>query len=309
MVATITRMSTTNAQKPDGQAPKASRAGPDVLVRLGAMAAGEAGRAALRAQAIEQYLPMATRLARRYTGRGEPLADLIQVAAIGLVKAVDRFDPTRGVAFTSFAIPTIVGEIKRYFRDYVWHVRLPREMQEFGPRLTRATEELTHLRHRSPTTAELAAQLGVSQDDIVAARRYASAYRPLSFQQPGSTGGDGLRVVDGLSGSDHTIETVERRAVLRRGLAELPERQRRVIALRYFADLTQTEIAAELGVSQMQISRLLAQALTGMHDAISVDTTRVPVGSVPPRRRDPHARSLAAGPAAASRRGRSEMLN
>jgi RNA polymerase sigma-B factor len=273
------------------------------------MAAGEAGRAALRAQAIEHYLPMATRLARRFTGRGEPLADLIQVAAIGLVKAVDRFDATRGVAFTSFATPTIAGEIKRYFRDEVWHVRLPRAMQEFGPQLTRVTEELTHLRNRSPTTAELAARLGASQDDIVAARRYASAYRPLSLQQPGSTGSDELRMVDGLSGPDHAIETAERRAVLRRGLAKLPERQRRVIALRYFADLTQTEIAAELGVSQMQISRLLAQALSGMYDAISADADRAPVRSVPPSRRDLHARSLAVAASAAPRRGRFEMLN
>jgi RNA polymerase sigma-B factor len=140
---------------------------------------------AVRARVIESYLPMSVYLARRFGGRGEPLADLTQVAAIGLIKAVDGYDATRGVPFAGYAIPTIVGEIKRYFRDAGWTVRVPRRLRELGPQLASAVEELAQVLHRWPTTVELADRLGVSRDEVLEARRCAAGYRPRSFEEAG----------------------------------------------------------------------------------------------------------------------------
>jgi RNA polymerase sigma-B factor len=250
------------------------RANPDALLaRLRELEPGDARRAAVRAKAIEWYLPMSVYLARRYSGRGEPLADLSQVAAIGLIKAVDRYDTTRGVPFASYAIPTIVGEIKRHFRDTAWTVRVPRRLQELGPRLATAVEDLAQVLHRSPTTVELAARLGVSRDDVLETRRCTDAYRPRSFQQPAS-GHEDLRLMDALSGTDPGIDAVERRETLRRGLAALPARQQRIITLRFAGDMTQTQIAAHIGMSQMQVSRLLTRSLTSLRDDIQADPER-----------------------------------
>jgi RNA polymerase sigma-B factor len=168
---TAMRLSTSDVHLPD-----TGQAHPDALLaRLRGMAPGDPRRAAVRARVIEWYLPMSVYLARRFGGRGEPLADLTQVAAIGLIKAVDRYDATRGVPFAGYAIPTIAGEIKRYFRDAGWTVRVPRRLQELGPQLATAVEELAQVLHRSPTTAELAARLDVSRGDVLEARRSASA--------------------------------------------------------------------------------------------------------------------------------------
>ena len=248
-----------------------------LLVELGALASDDVRRVAIRAQVIEWYLPMAGYLARRFNGRGEPLADLTQVAVIGLIKAVDRYDADRGVAFASYAIPTILGEVKRHFRDAAWNVRVPRRLQELKLRLTTVTEDLTHTLHRSPTTAELAAELGVGQREVLAARHCATAYRPLSFERA-APGSDDLRLIDSLGGPDPGIEAVDRRETLRLRLAELPERERRIITLRYFGGMTQAQIAAEVGVSQMQISRLLSQSLIRLHDGMLADADRVLVG-------------------------------
>jgi RNA polymerase sigma-B factor len=265
----------------DTPTPDAGRAAADpLLVRLGGLAPGDVDRSAVRASAIEWYLPMAVYLARRFGGRGEPLADLTQVAAIGLIKAVDRYDAGRGVPFASYAFPTILGELKRHFRDSGWNVRTPRRMQELSPRLAVASEELTQVLHRSPTTTELAAQLGVSQDEVLQAQCCMHAYRPISLEQP--TPGDGSsHLLDLLGGPDPGIEMVERRETLRRQLAQLPARQQRILALRYDEDLTQAQIATRLGLSQMQISRLLAQSLTQLRDAIHTDTNRPKTGAGP----------------------------
>ena len=253
-------------------APAAGPARSDALLtRLAALAPGDRGRVAVRTQVIEWYLPMATYLARRFASRGEPLADLTQVAVIGLIKAVDRYDPRRGVPFASYAIPTIVGQIKRHFRDAGWTVRVPRQLQELRLHLVSVTEDLTHALLRSPTTAELAVLLGVSQGDVLAARRSANAYRPLSVEQPAS-GSEGPRLLDSLGGSDAGIEAVDRRETIRAGLAGLPARERRIIVLRYYADMTQTQIAAEIGVSQMHVSRLLAQTLARLRERMLADT-------------------------------------
>lgn len=256
------------------------RSHPDALfIRLGGLALGDADRAAVRARAIEWYLPMAVYLARRFSGRGEPLADLTQVAAIGLIKAVDGYDATRGVAFTSYAIPTILGELKRYFRDNGWTIRVPRRLQELGPRLGTAIEELAQVLHRTPTTAELAARLDVSQAEVLEARRCANAYRPLSFEQP-TRGSEDPHLIDALGGTDPGIDAVDRRETLRRRLAELPERQRRVLTLRYVADMTQDRIAAHLGVSQMQVSRLLTLSLTRLHAGLLADAEKAASANV-----------------------------
>ncbi|WP_426504317.1 SigB/SigF/SigG family RNA polymerase sigma factor [Dactylosporangium sp. McL0621] len=275
----------------DVQVPVTSGAYPDVLLaRLYEIPPGDAGRVAVRAGAIEWYLPMSVYLARRFGGRGEPVADLAQVAAIGLIKAVDRYDPTRGVSFASYAIPTIVGEIKRYFRDAAWTVRVPRRLQELGPQLVVAVEELEQALHRSPTTAELAARLGVSREEIREARRCADAYRPRSFGQPGPDG-EVSGLIDRLGGPDVGIEAVERRETLRLGLAGLSVRQRRVIALRFVVDLTQQQIATRIGVSQMQVSRLLVRALAQLRDGMRDDVDSAP------RRADAMCQVIGSGPA------------
>jgi RNA polymerase sigma-B factor len=261
----------TVASTSDTQAPVVGTTEPDrLLARLGELPPGHAGRIALRAKAIEWYLPMTVYLARRYSGRGEPLADLTQVAAIGLIKAVDRYDANRGVPFASYAIPTIIGELKRHFRDTTWKIRVPRPMQELTLQIPTVTEDLAHALHRSPTTIELAARLGVSQADVLAARRCAHAYRPLSLEQPAPNSED-LSLIDSLGGPDPGIEAVDTRESLRVRLAALPERERRIVTLRYFGELTQAQIAADIGVSQMQISRLLARSLTRLHDGMLTD--------------------------------------
>jgi RNA polymerase sigma-B factor len=243
---------------------------PDLLARLGKLPVGDVRRVAIRARVIESYLPMTVYLARRYGGRGEPLADLTQVAAIGLIKALDRFDPKRGVPFASYAIPTIVGELKRHFRDTTWKIRVPRPLQELSLQLITVTEELAHALRRSPTTTELAAQLGVNRADVLAAQRCAHAYRPLSLDQPASNNED-LTLTDSLGGCDPAIEAVDTRETLRVRLAQLPERERRIIVLRYFGELTQAQIAADIGVSQMQISRLLARSLAQLQQGMLAD--------------------------------------
>jgi RNA polymerase sigma-B factor len=231
-----------------------------LLARLSQLPPGDASRTAARTQAIEWYLPMATHFARRYNGRGQPLADLVQVATIGLIKAVDRYDPGRGVAFSSYAIPTILGEIKRHFRDTAWNIRIPRRLQELTMQLTGATEDLAHTLHRAPTTAELAAHLGVSQREVLAAQRSAYAYQPVSLERL-QTDSQDSRLLDLLGAPDPGHEAAEQRVTLRVVLSRLPKREQRIIMMRFVAGLTQTQIAMDIGVSQMQVSRLLNRTL------------------------------------------------
>jgi RNA polymerase sigma-B factor len=243
---------------------------PDALLaRLGRLAAGDAGWVAVRAEVIEWFLPLAVHLARRFSGRGEPLADLTQVAVIGLIRAVDRFDPDRGVPFACYATPTIVGSIKRHFRDSTWGVRVPRQMQELMPQLGAATEELAQALQRSPTTVELAARLDVRPEDVRAARLSANAYRPISIDRP--LGRDGSGLIDVVGDLDPRIDAADSHEALRLGLAALPARDRRIIGLRFFANMTQTQIGAELGISQMHVSRLLTKALAQLRAAMLTD--------------------------------------
>lgn len=238
----------------------------DLLVRLGELASDDAERSALRARVIEEYLPLAAALARRYAGRGESADDLTQVAVIGLIGAVDRFDAARGVPFAGYATPTILGGIKRYFRDLTWSVRVPRRLQELRMHVITSTEELSQSLRRSPTIDEVAARLDVSADDVRAARVSANAYRPISFEQAAT--GPTLTVLDTLGEVDPGIEAADWHSALRLALHDLPKRDQRIIALRFFGDMPQNQIAAEIGVSQMHVSRLLTHALARLRTSL-----------------------------------------
>jgi len=253
-----------------------------LMARLGGLAPGDADRAALRTGAIEWYLPIAVYLARRFAGRGEPQADLTQVAVIGLIKAIDRFDACHGVPFPSFAIPTILGELKRHFRDTAWNVRVPRRLQEMRVNLASVTESLAQALRRSPTTAEVAARLGVSHRDVLLAEGCATAYRPISVHQP-TPGHDHLYLIDTIADPDHAMDAVDNRETLRVLLADLPAREQLVIRMRFYADMTQAQIAAEIGMSQMHVSRLLTRTLTQLRDGMFTDTTPTAV-TVPAER-------------------------
>jgi RNA polymerase sigma-B factor len=221
----------------------------------------EAGDARARNELIERFLPLARSLARRYEHAGEPLEDLVQVASLALVKAIDGYDRARGVAFSSYAVPTIVGELKRYFRDRTWAVRPPRDLQERTLRVERAAEDLSARLDRAPTVAELAAAIGATDENVLEALQARAAYRGLSLQAP--VGGQETQAVlqDTLGSSDDGYARVEARVVLDELLAGLPQRSRDVLRLRFEEDLTQAEIGALLGVSQMQISRIIRHAI------------------------------------------------
>nr|BFE58135.1 hypothetical protein GCM10020063_026610 [Dactylosporangium thailandense] len=219
-------------------------------------------RSRVRTRIIELYLPLAGHLAARFRNRGEQQDDLVQVATVGLIKAVDRFDPTHGAAFIGYAIPTITGELKRHFRDHCWDVRVPRRVQETRLRINRVAGELTQRLGRSPTVADLAAALDVSEEDVIEALDAGRAYRALSLDAPATTEADGPTDLGNMLGEpDSALERFETREALRPLLARLPEREQRIIAMRFFGNRTQTQIAAELGLSQMHISRLLAKTL------------------------------------------------
>ena len=226
------------------------------------------GDRAARDAIVARFLPLARQLARRYAGAGEPLDDLIQVASLGLVKAVDRFDPDRAVAFSSFAVPTILGELKRHFRDKGWSVRVPRDLQELALRLERVAEELSRELARAPTPAELATRLGVSEEDVLEAREAAHAYRAVSLDRPRTDDEDsGPNVADAMGGEDPGFGRAEDAATVDQLLRVLAPREREVLRLRFVEDLTQQEIGERIGVSQMHVSRLIRQAIARLGDA------------------------------------------
>ena len=220
-----------------------------------------------RAQLIERFLPLARTIALRYRGHREPLDDLLQVAAFGLIKAVDRFDAQRDVAFSTYAVPTIVGEIKRHFRDRTWGVRVPRSVQELVLRVDRAAERLSEQRRRAPSVPELAAELEIDEGEVLEALAAGHAHRAVSLEAP--HGGDEDALVDVLGTEDPGYEAADDRATLHHLLEELSARERQVLRLRFEEDMTQVEIGAILGVSQMQISRILRGAVAKLRGAAS----------------------------------------
>ena len=214
-----------------------------------------------RDELIRRFLPLARSVARRYERPGEPLDDLIQVASLALVKAVDRFDPDRGYAFTSFAVPTIVGELKRYFRDRTWTVRPPRELQELTLRVDATAARLSQHLDRPPTISELASATGASDEHVLEALQARRARSGLSLQTPTGANDDDHALQDTLGDSDSGYEHAENRAVLDSLLAYIAPRDREVIRLRFEEDLTQSEIGALLDLSQMQVSRIVRNAI------------------------------------------------
>jgi RNA polymerase sigma-B factor len=221
---------------------------------------------------VEQHLPLVEHLARRFRNRGEPYDDLVQVATIGLIKSVDRFDLERGVEFSTYATPTIVGEIKRHFRDKGWAVRVPRRLQELRLSLASATSELSQQQGRAPTVAELATQLGISEEEVLEGLESANAYSTLSLDAGDSVSGDEpMPVAETLGSEDESLEGVEYRESLKPMLEGLPPREKKILMLRFFKNMTQSEIAAEIGISQMHVSRLLARTLAQLREGLLVE--------------------------------------
>jgi RNA polymerase sigma-B factor len=221
------------------------------------------GDTAARDALIRACLPLARNLATRYVRHGEPIEDLLQVASIGLIKAVDRFDPTRGIAFSSFAVPSILGELKRYFRDHGWATRVPRPLQERVLKVNAATERLARDLHRAPKPREIAEATGESIEDVLEALEAATAHDAVSLDAPLGTRGEGdeTTYADNVGAEDPRLELIEYRSVVDAAFRARPERERQVLALRFDEDLTQTEIAARIGISQMHVSRLIRRAL------------------------------------------------
>ncbi len=216
---------------------------------------------------MERYLPLARKLARRYSGAREPFDDLLQVASLGLVKAVDRFDINRGTAFSSFAVPTILGELKRYFRDLGWSVHVPRGAQEQALKVEDAQQMLTARSGRPPSVHELAQYLELSVEDVLEALETAAAHHSSSLDIARDDGeGESGTLVDAYGEDDDRFEIVEASATIATAARHLSPRERRVLALRFVEDLTQTQIAETIGVSQMQVSRILRRALARLRE-------------------------------------------
>jgi RNA polymerase sigma-B factor len=219
----------------------------------------------LRDELVEEHAPLAHFLARRFANRGEPVDDLVQVALVGLLKAVERFDPDRGLQFSTFATPTILGELKRHFRDRGWAVRVPRRVQELHLQLGRIVASLGQEHGRSPTPAEVAERAGVSEEDVLEAMEAGSLYRLVSLDGPATRDDDETsELVSCLGDEDGAFEQIEHRAELDNLLGVLPDRERRIVELRFFDGMTQSEIAERVGVSQMHVSRLLARSLEAL---------------------------------------------
>jgi RNA polymerase sigma-B factor len=256
-------------QAPQHHAPDRSGARA-MFVELRKLKDGSPEYAELRNKLVRMHLPLVEHLARRFRNRGEPLDDLTQVATIGLIKSVDRFDPERGVEFSTYATPTVVGEIKRHFRDKGWAVRVPRRLQELRLALTTATAELSQQHGRSPTVHELAEKLAISEEEVLEGLESANAYSTLSLDVP-DTDDESPAVADTLGAEDEALEGVEYRESLKPLLEDLPPREKRILLLRFFGNMTQSQIAQEVGISQMHVSRLLARTLAQLREKLLVE--------------------------------------
>jgi RNA polymerase sigma-B factor len=225
-------------------------------------------RDAVRDELVTAWLPMAHRIAGRFRDRGESVEDLRQVAALGLVKAIDRFDPSRG-AFESYAVPTITGEVKRHFRDRMWALRVPRRVQELRNRVRVARRELTqNPGSPEPTVAAIAAHTGLSEEEVAAGMEALESFSTLSLDAELSTGEDGYSLADTLGATDTSYDVVVDREAAKEGLRRLPERERAILYMRFFEDMTQSRIADRLGISQMHVSRLISRSCARVRDEV-----------------------------------------
>ncbi|WP_432093640.1 RNA polymerase sigma factor SigF [Streptomyces sp. bgisy100] len=230
-------------------------------------------RDALCQEVVRAWIPMAERLARQFRNRGESLEDLEQVAALGLVKAVRRYDPERGTAFESYAVPTVVGEVKRHFRDHMWGLHVPRRVQELRNRVRTAHRELSHsLDGRGPDVREIAEHTGLTEQEVKLGMEALESYTPLSLdaELPGSE--DGYALVDTLGDQEPGYDLIVDREALKPKLSKLPERERQILYMRFFCDMTQSRIAEQLGISQMHVSRLISRTCTALCDQVMAES-------------------------------------
>jgi RNA polymerase sigma-B factor len=241
----------------------------ELFEQLSALPPDDEERLRIRSELVELHLPLVEYLARRFRNRGEWLDDLTQVATIGLIKSIDRFDLDRGVEFSTYATPTIVGEIKRHFRDKGWAVRVPRRLQELKLALAKAIGELAQNLGRAPTVAELAQHLQMSEEEVLEGLESANAYSTVSLDAPDSGDEDAPAVAESLGMVDDALEGVEYRESLKPLLEQLPPREKRILLLRFFGNMTQSQIATELGISQMHVSRLLARTLAQLREGLT----------------------------------------
>jgi RNA polymerase sigma-B factor len=227
------------------------------------------GDSRARDELVERYIPLARQIARRYQGKREPLEDLVQVASVGLVKAIDRFDPARTTAFSSYAVPTMVGELKRYFRDFGWAVHVPRGMQERTAAVQSTFASLSRELGRSPSPSEVGEALATDQEQVLEALEAARAYDALSLDAPppGGEEFEGSGLGDTLGEEDERFELIDLGVTIAPAVRELPERERRILHMRFVGDMTQSEIAGQFGVSQMHVSRLIRRSLAQLREA------------------------------------------
>ncbi|MCR1785806.1 RNA polymerase sigma factor SigF [Nocardioides carbamazepini] len=236
--------------------------------------AAQAERDVARESLVHLHLPLVEHCARRFRNRGEPYEDLVQVGTIGLIKSVDRFDTERGVEFSTYATPTIIGEIKRYFRDKGWAIRVPRRLQELRMQISASTAELTQSLGRSPTPRELAEAIGCTVEEIIEGMESSNAYSTLSLDatDDDSDGGSGQSMLDAMGVDDAGLEHVEIRESVKPLLENLPPREKKILLLRFFKNMTQSQIAEEIGVSQMHVSRLLSRTLAQLRDSLEAES-------------------------------------
>jgi RNA polymerase sigma-B factor len=231
----------------------------------------EEGDTHAREELVQRHLPLVRSLARRYAGRGESLEDIEQVGAIGLLKAIDRYDLEREVSLTTYATPNVVGEIKRHFRDKGWAIRVPRGLQELNAKMSGTIERLTIKLERSPTIAEIAAELETTPEQVLEAMEAGSAYSTVSLSTGPGGGGDDddYDPMESIGAVDEEFERTEQRASLEPALETLPEREREILRMRFEEGLTQTQIAEKIGISQMHVSRLIRKSLARMRDQLA----------------------------------------
>src|SRR2546429_1891712 len=270
MTATVSLPTRTRVPAPrPGGRPAVDQTALALLRDLAALPADHPDRPTLRGRAIEAWLPLAKHLAQRFHGRGEPLDDVVQIATVGLIKAIDRFDPEYGNDFAAYAVPTIVGEIKRHFRDRTWDIRVPRRLQELKLDINEATSTLSQRLGRSPTVSDIAEYLKRSEDEVIEGLEGARAYSAVSLQTLVGGGIDGTELGDLFGVEDAELALAEFRASLGPALDALSPREQRIIILRFFGNLTQTQIAERVGISQMHVSRLLAKSLATLRGQLT----------------------------------------
>jgi RNA polymerase sigma-B factor len=247
----------------EGAGGERTRADRELFIRY------QSGDQQARDELVTRFLPLARQLARRYQRASEPLDDLLQVASIGLIKAIDRFDADRDIAFSSYAVPTILGELKRHFRDKTWAVRVPRDLQELTLRVDRAVGELSDDLQRQPAVGEIARTVGASDEDVLEALQAGGAYRAVSFDMPrgGEEDGAAATVADSIGFDEDGFARAEDRATLANLLGSVTPREREVLRMRFEEDMTQAEIGEVIGVSQMQVSRLIRKAIAELRSA------------------------------------------